>query len=123
MPTSWDEFMANSEAIKAAGIAAPIIQTYGDTWTSQLFVLADFANVDAADPDWADEYTANERKYSDEPAIAGFEHQQEVFEAGLLNDDFASATFDDGARMIATGEGAQYPMLTGVLGTIQAEQP
>ena len=123
IPTSWDEFMANSEAIKAAGIAAPIIQTFGDTWTSQLFVLGDFANVDAADPDWADAYTANERKYSDEPAIAGFEHQQAVFEAGLLNEDYPSATFEDGARMIATGEGAQYPILTGVLGTIQANNP
>ena len=39
VPTTWDEFMANNAKIKAAGIA-PVIQTYGDTWTSQLFVLA-----------------------------------------------------------------------------------
>ena len=45
VPTTWDEFIANSEKIKAAGKAAPIIQTYGDTWTSQLWVLADFYNV------------------------------------------------------------------------------
>ena len=46
VPTTWDEFMANSAKIKAAGVA-PVIQTYGDTWTSQLFVLADFHNVAA----------------------------------------------------------------------------
>ena len=41
VPKSWAEFMANNEKIKAAG-KAPVIQTFGDTWTSQLFVLGDF---------------------------------------------------------------------------------
>jgi raffinose/stachyose/melibiose transport system substrate-binding protein len=36
VPTTWDEFMANNEAIAAAG-KVPVIQTYGSTWTSQLF--------------------------------------------------------------------------------------
>jgi raffinose/stachyose/melibiose transport system substrate-binding protein len=123
VPQSWDEFMANNEAIKAAGTAAPIAQTYGDTWTSQLFVLGDFANVIAADPDWAEEYTANNRKYAEEPALAGFQHQQEAFEAGYFNEDFASATYDDGARMVATGEAAHYPILTGVLSLVQQNYP
>jgi len=112
VPTTWDEFIANSQAIKDAGAAAPIVQTYGDTWTSQLFVLGDFNNVLAEDPDWAEKYTNNEAKYSDEPAIRGFEHLEEAFKAGLFNEDFASATYADGVRMVATGEGAQYPILT-----------
>ena len=45
VPTTWDEFIANSQKIKDAGKAAPIIQTFGDTWTSQMWVLADFYNV------------------------------------------------------------------------------
>jgi len=117
IPTSWDEFAANNEAIKAAGIT-PVIQTYGDTWTSQLFVLGDFGNVLAADPDWAEAYTANERKYVDEPALQGFANQQEGFDKGWWNEDFGSALFDDGARMVATGEGAHYPILTGIVSTI-----
>ena len=112
IPTTWDEFIANSEAIKAAGVAAPIVQTFGDTWTSQLFVLGDFNNVLADDPDWAEKYTENKAKYVDEPAFAGFQHLQEVHEKGLLNEDFASATYADGVSMVATGEGAQYPILT-----------
>ena len=40
VPKTWEEFAANNEKIKEAGIA-PVIATYGDTWTSQLFVLAD----------------------------------------------------------------------------------
>ena len=123
VPTSWDEFISNSEAIKAAGSVTPIIQTYADTWTSQLFVLGDFANVLADDPEWAEDYTANKAKYVDDPALAGFEHLQEVFEKGLLNRDFASATYDDGVRMISTGEGAHYPMLTFAAGPIIQNYP
>ena len=47
IPKSWAEFMANNEKIKAAG-KAPVIQSFGTTWTSQLFVLGDFFNVQAA---------------------------------------------------------------------------
>ena len=40
------------------------IQTYQDTWTSQLFVLGDFHNVAAAEPDFAEKYTKNQAKYA-----------------------------------------------------------
>jgi raffinose/stachyose/melibiose transport system substrate-binding protein len=56
-PKSWAEFMANNEKIKAAGKTA-VIQSFGATWTSQLFVLGDFYNVLAADPSFATDYTA-----------------------------------------------------------------
>lgn len=123
IPTTWNEFIANSEAIKAAGVAAPIVQTYGDTWTSQLFVLGDFNNVLADDPDWAEKYTNNEAKYVDEPALAGFEHLQEVFDKGLLNEDFGSALYADGVTMVATGAGAHYPMLTFAAGQLMTTNP
>jgi len=122
VPKDWAEFEANNEKIKAAGIT-PVIQTYGDTWTSQLFVLGDFGNVLAADPDWAEAYTKGERKYVDEPASAGFDNQQEGFDKGWWNADYASALYDDGAKMVATGVGAQYPILTGIVSTFQQNYP
>ena len=112
VPTTWAEFKANNEKIKAAGKVDPIQQTYGDTWTSQLFVLGDFANVAAQDPDWAEQYTANKRKYVDEPALQSFENQQDAFDSGYFNKNFASATYDDGVKAVATGTAAHYPMLT-----------
>ncbi len=123
IPMTWDEFMANNAKIKAAGIAAPVIQTYGETWTAQLFVLGDFHNVAAVDPNWAQKYTAGHAKYANPPAIDGFQHQQEVHEAGYMNKDFASAELVDGLRMIATGEGAHYPTLTQVVSTIAQDYP
>ena len=90
VPKTWAEFAANNEKIKAAGIA-PVAATYGDTWTSQLFVLADYYNVQTAVPDFAEEYTANEAKYADTPAaLAGFERLQEAFDKGWYQEDFAA---------------------------------
>ena len=123
VPKTWAEFMANNAKIKAAGIA-PVIQSYQDSWTSQLFVLADFHNVSAAQPDWAQKYTANQAKYATTPAaIQGFQHLQDVHDAGYLNDDFASLKFEQGLKALADGKGAHYPMLTFAVGTIASQSP
>ena len=122
VPQTWEEFAANNEAILAAGIA-PVGQTYADTWTSQLFVLADYYNLQVQDPEWADKYTNNEAKYVDQPALTSFQRLQEGFEAGWWQEDFGSATFEDGLNMLAAGEIAHYPMLSFALSTIAENNP
>lgn len=123
IPKTWDDFMANNEKIKAAGKTA-VIQTYGETWTSQVIVLADFFNVLADAPDFAEKFTANEAKFATTPsAVRSFEKLQELYDAGLYNADFGAATYPDGLRMVATGEGAHYPMLTFGIGAIAETVP
>jgi raffinose/stachyose/melibiose transport system substrate-binding protein len=122
-PKTWDAFIANSKKIKAAGVD-PVIQSYGETWTSQLFVLGDFANVLAADPQFADKYTANQAKYATTPAaLAGFQHLQQVHDLGYQNKDFASAKLPDALRYLAQGKGAQYPILSALLSQLIADNP
>lgn len=111
IPRTWDEFMANNQKIKDSGLT-PVLQSYADTWTSQLFVLGDFYNVTAQDPEWAEKYTAGKVKYADAPAVEGFKHLEEIYKAGYLNDDFASANLDSAMRKLAEGEAAHYPMVT-----------
>ena len=123
VPKTWDDFIANSNKIKAAGIA-PVIQSYGDTWTSQLFVLGDFHNVSAADPQFADAYTKNQAKYATTPAAtAGFAHLQQVHDQGLENKDYASAKLTDALHELAAGQGAQYPILSSVISQVAADTP
>lgn len=123
VPKTWDDFIANSEQIKTAGIA-PIIQTYKDPWTSQFMVLNDYFNVQAAVPTFAEDWTAGEVKYADTPAaLAGFEHLKEIQDKGLVNADYASATYDNGLEMLATGTGAQYPNTSGVIAGINTKYP
>lgn len=123
IPISWEEFAANNEIIKEAGIT-PVIATYGDTWTSQLFVLADYYNVQVANPNFADEFTANEAKYATTPsALAGFQYVQEGYDKEWHQEDYVTATFDQGLELLANGEGAHYPMLSFALPTIATNFP
>jgi raffinose/stachyose/melibiose transport system substrate-binding protein len=123
VPTTWAQFIDNSKKIKAADIA-PVIQTYQDTWTSQLLVLGDFHNVSAAEPDFAQKYTANKAKFATDPnAVKGFEHLKQIHDLELKNSDFASATLVKGLQMLATGKGAQYPMLSTVIGALKTSNP
>lgn len=125
VPASWADFRANNEKIKAAGKVTPIFQSYASafTWTAQLFVLGDFANVAAQDSSFAENYTAGKAKYVDQPALQGFSNQQQAYEDGFFNKDFASATFDAAMKSVANGTAAHYPMLTGALSTIVQNYP
>ncbi len=122
VPKTWAQFISNSEKIKAAG-KTPVLVSYGDTWTSQLFVLADFANVSAQDPNWATNYTANKAKYVNPPALAGFTHTQEIFDKKLMNKDYASLTNVNALKELATGQGVQYPMITVVISNVLQSNP
>lgn len=122
-PKTWAEFEANNEKIKEAGIA-PVIATFGDTWTSQLFVLADYYNVQQAHPNFAADYTANKAKYATTPeAMAGFMYLQAGFEKGWWQEDYATTKFEQGLKLLADGKGAHFPMLSFALATIAKNSP
>jgi raffinose/stachyose/melibiose transport system substrate-binding protein len=123
VPKTWDEFMKNNETIKKAGID-PVEQTYGETWTSQLFVLGDYHNVEAQVPDFAQKYTAGQAKYATTPAaLAGWQHIQDVKDAGYFNKDFASAKLNDGVKAVSTGTAAHYPQLGATAANIENVAP
>jgi raffinose/stachyose/melibiose transport system substrate-binding protein len=123
VPLTWDEFAANNNALLEAGVT-PVGASFGTTWTSQLFVLADYYNVAQEVPDFAERYTANEAHYADTPAaLRSFERLQEGYESGWWNEDYGSATYEDALAMLAEGEIAQYPMLTFALSEIASLYP
>ena len=123
VPKTWAEFMANNAKLKAAGVA-PVVQTYQDTWTSQVIVLGDFHNVAAAQPDFADRFTKNQAKFATTPAaLRSFQRLQEIHDAGYQNSDFASLKLEQGLKMLAEGGGAHFPILTFALATLAANNP
>jgi raffinose/stachyose/melibiose transport system substrate-binding protein len=123
VPTTWADFAANNDKLKAAGMP-PVLQTYGDTWTSQLFVLADYYNVAQASPTFADDYTAGKIKFASDPAaMEGFGYLEEGFKKGWYQKDFATTKFEQGLKLLADGKVAQYPQLSFTLSTIAANSP
>jgi raffinose/stachyose/melibiose transport system substrate-binding protein len=111
VPQTWSDFLKDAQTIKAAGID-PIIQTYAasSTWTSQLFVLGDYHNVEAQVPNFAAQYTAGKMKYANTPAaLAGFQHIDQA--RPYFNKDYRSADLNTGLADVANGKGAMYPQL------------
>jgi raffinose/stachyose/melibiose transport system substrate-binding protein len=122
VPKTWADFESNSDKIKAAGTTA-VVGSFKDTWTSQLFVLGDYHNVAAANPKWAEEYTANKVKYSTDPvALKGFDKTAEANQRGWLNKSAGSTTFDQGMKLLVSGKAAQYPLLTFPIATLPPAQ-
>jgi raffinose/stachyose/melibiose transport system substrate-binding protein len=123
VPKTWDEFMKNNDIIKKAGVT-PLEQTYGDTWTAQMLVLADYANVEAQNPDFAAQYTAGKAKFSNTPAaLLGFTHIEDLFKGGYFNKNFASAKFNDGLKAVGSGAAAHYPQIGAVAPGLDAAAP
>lgn len=123
VPQTWEQFVANNAAIAKAGVA-PVLATFGDTWTSQLFVLADYYNVEKAVPGFADAYTANKAKYATTPAaMAGFQYLQQGYELGWWQQDYATTRFEPGLAILAEGKAAHFPMLTFAISTIATNFP
>jgi raffinose/stachyose/melibiose transport system substrate-binding protein len=122
VPKTWSDFLANADKIKAAGIT-PVIETFKDTWTSQLFVLGDYYNLQTANPNFAKDYTANKVKYATDPnAVKGFQKVAEVKAKGYVNDNYGSATQQQGMKLLAQGKGAMYPMLSNAVALLPAGQ-
>lgn len=123
VPKTWAEFEANNDKVKAAGKTA-VVQTYGDTWTSQLFTLGDYCNIQNAMPNFSQDYTTNKVKIASSPAtMAGFTYLQEGNQKGWYPQDYATLKFDQGLKLLADGEAAHFPMLTSVVPSLTANSP
>jgi raffinose/stachyose/melibiose transport system substrate-binding protein len=116
VPTTWQQFLDNCAAIKAAGYYG-LIGTFGESWTSQVLFLGDYYNVVSGSPDFAAEFQAGTAKYASTPsAVRSFEKYTEVIE--YYNEDYMAATYEDGCDYIAEGLGGHWIILTQALGNI-----
>ena len=74
--------MANNEKIKAGQV--PVIQTFGDTWTSQLFVPWRTISTSRLPYRPSRPTTPPTRRHASTlAAMAGFQHQADVFQGRL----------------------------------------
>ena len=110
VPHTWDEFLANCEALKEAG-KTPVYFTGGETWATQVLFLGDYYNVAAANPTFAEDYTNGTAKYADVvEATRSWTKYEDLVD--YLNADKSAATVTDGNMAIGTGEATHWFILT-----------
>jgi len=110
IPNTWEEFLANAQAIQDAGYTA-IVGSYADAWTAQIPWLADNFNLLRDQPDFPEQFELGNAKWADTPAaLRGFEKLDEI--RPFLNSDFLATTFEEGVDIMANGEAGHFFMLT-----------
>ena len=78
-----------------------MIGTYADNWTAQVPLLADWYNVNLAEPDFVERFTAGEAKFAtSEAAVKTWNKFGDLIE--FYNEDYMAATYDDGCAMISS---------------------
>lgn len=121
VPSTWDEFLANCEALEEAGKTA-VLASYGDSWTSQLLFLADNYNVLADNPDFPEEFEAGTAKYATtEEGVASFQKYLDIVE--YYNEDYLATTYTDASDRLVTGDGTHYIITSQTLSAMSALYP
>jgi raffinose/stachyose/melibiose transport system substrate-binding protein len=123
VPTTWAEYTANNTKVKKAKLI-PVIGSFKDSWTAQLYVLADHFNVAKAMPGFEEKFTTNKIVLAKNKAtLAGFKYIEDTRKAGFYNRDASATTFPKALEYLALGKGAHYPMLSAGIDTIVANFP
>jgi raffinose/stachyose/melibiose transport system substrate-binding protein len=107
VPTTYDEFLADCEKIKAQGIT-PIVLTGKDSWTIGMWDVTMFPNVVYSDGGvtW-DDLNTGKVKFADVPGFKRIlDVMNELVAKGYVNEDFLATTYDMGQQMISEGQAA-----------------
>lgn len=109
VPKTWDELLAACEKIKEKGITP--IQQAKDTWVPQILMTDNFAKAlgENGEQEFAKKIMANETRWTDVPEFAQvIDKYLDLYKKGFINEDFASATYDDAIAAIANGKAAMH---------------
>ena len=110
-PQTWDEFIEILDAIKEkVPDVTPLYMTDGESWTTQIMISASTsARLGARGSEVYEQVAANKLKMADVPEFkATLEDFKALIDAGYVNVDHLSATYDMGNDAVATGKAAMY---------------
>lgn len=108
-PTTWDELLEACEKIKATGVT-PIYMPK-DSWVPQILMTDNFAKILGSEGAqyFADRVMKNEIRWTDVPEFAEvIDKYLSLYQKGYVNDNFASAIYDDAIAAIANGSAAMH---------------
>lgn len=121
VPTTWDAFLADCEAIKANGIS-PVYYSGVDTWTLQFFALmgwySDYAPEDAQA--FADTMSTNQKHWSDMNGfIDSIGKIKELVDLGYVQETYLSDTYQQAQQALLDGTCAFYAQGDWVVGELE----
>lgn len=119
IPRTIDEFMAALQKIKETTDAVPLYTAYADQWTLNQWEANTLTA--AAEPDYPYVGQAHDRNnfLKGSPNYNLYRIMYEASAQGLIEDDPATATFDEAKRMLAKGEAVTCVCSSWAIGQFQ----
>ncbi|MEG1457902.1 MAG: ABC transporter substrate-binding protein [Acetivibrio sp.] len=111
VPKTWDELLTVCQTIKEKGDGVVPIFMPKDTWVPQIMMTDNFTKAIGADrvKEFSEKVMKNEMKWTDVPEFATvLDKYLDLYKKGYINDDFASATYDDAIAAVAEGKAAMH---------------
>ena len=112
-PSTWDEFLAMCETLKAAGID-PIALGSMNRWPAQFWF--DYMLLRTAGPEYRAALMAGEASYTDPEVMRAMELWKELVDAGYFVADANAYDWTDAADQVANGEAAMTLLGTWITG-------
>ncbi len=104
VPTTYEEFKAVCEAIKADGMI-PIYEAVSDGWHHQLWFCEMGVAIENAEPGTAAKLNNNEMGFADSAtALQLVDQIKEMVDLGYWGDNYMANAYSDAAKAIAEGE-------------------
>ena len=105
VPTTWEEFMAAMEKLKAIGVI-PLTSQYNTAWTQRAWV--DYYAVSLHEPGWKDTWVETDTPFSDETLLRCVDQYKQAIDAGYCEEDLMSSDWDLQAADFAAGTIGTY---------------
>jgi raffinose/stachyose/melibiose transport system substrate-binding protein len=104
VPTTYDEFKAACDKIKAAGIT-PIYEPISDGWHHVLWFPMDGPRYEELEPGLAANLNANKATFAgDANLLKAMTQLEEMYKNGYFGDNAMSDTFADSEKVMASGK-------------------
>jgi len=118
----YASFLEACEKIKATGVT-PLYVSAQENWTPQILLLTSFTTT-LHEEGLVDKLITNQIKPQDVDSIVKiWDNVNKLQDAGILNDDYKSATHEMGKKAVAEGTAAFYAVTDGAYGEIKNEYP
>lgn len=107
VPTTWEEFLAAGEALKAAGVT-PITIGTKYLWTAA--GVFDYINLRTNGYEFHMDLTAGKVEWTDPRVVAAMENWKQLLEAGFFIDNHAAYSWQEALAPMVQGDAAMYVM-------------
>lgn len=112
IPTTWDEFLAACEKIKAIGVT-PVFYSCRDVWSAQPFALTGFTSdaVKAGTDTFGliEKINTHKTTFAEcDTFVDTLARSKELIDKGYVNETYLSDTVDDAHQALADGTAAMF---------------